>query len=133
MQNELMAMREAVNNACKFLGPGSRTGHKLETTMLRLERAAPDYLAPAAADSGPVAQELLDNGPWTYRTDPKATTPIGRYFVESDDFEHDVRLYINGDFACDEDRRAYGEALARTLNSAARARARGSDAKATER
>jgi hypothetical protein len=125
MQDELMAVREAVNNTCKFLGPGSRTGNKLEVAMLQLERAVQGAPATEAGADDQVAQEPFDNGPWTYRTDPKAASHAGRYFVESDDFSHDVRLYINGDFGCDDDRRKYGEALARTLNAAARVAARG--------
>jgi hypothetical protein len=118
MTDELMALREAVNNACKFLGASSRTGTNLEKAMLRLERAtrAAGAKLPAVGENSP--REAFDKGPWTYRTDPKASTHVGRYFVESDDFSHDVRLYINGDFGSDEDRRKYGESLARTLNHA---------------
>lgn len=112
MNAALIALREAVNKACKFMGPGSRTGGILETAMLAAERAAREGAAP----SEPV--EVFDKGPWTYRTDPKAETHLGRYFIESDDFSHDVRLYINGDFGSDDDRRVYGEALAATLNRA---------------
>lgn len=114
MSDELMALRAAVNNACSFLGPSSRTGNNLAKAMLDLERAAG---TPADAN-GKVALPAFDKGPWTYRMDPKASAHVARYFVESDDFSHDVRLYINGDFGDDADRRAYGEALARTLNLA---------------
>ena len=117
MTDKLRALRAAVDNTCKFLGPNSRTGGSLEKAMLDLERAAGAPATSADAGEG-AAQAPFDKGPWTYRTDPKASTHVGRYFVESDDFAHDVRLYINGDFGSDDDRRAYGEALARTLNFA---------------
>jgi hypothetical protein len=116
MSAAMIALREAVNKACKFLGPGSRTGNNLEKAMLAAEREAREGAASPAVEAA--AGEPFDNGPWTYRTDPKAETHVGRYFIESDDFSHDVRLYINGDFGSDEDRRAYGEALAATLNRA---------------
>lgn len=116
MTTAMIALREAVNKACKFLGPGSRTGTNLETAMLAAERATREGAALPAVETVVDAGELFDKGPWTYRTDPKADTHVGRYFIESDDFSHDVRLYINGDFGSDDDRRAYGEALAATLN-----------------
>lgn len=108
MTAELTALREAVSNVCKFLGPGSRTGRNLEQAMLAAERASQDA----------AQRTSFDKGPWRYQTDSKASTHVGRYFIESDDFAHDVRLYINGDFGNDEDRRRYGEALAAALNGA---------------
>ena len=120
MNAELIALRDAVANTCKFLGPGSRTGRNLREAMLAAERAAQQASPQVATNIAPAPEsEHFDKGPWTYRTDPKASTHVGRYFVESDDFSHDVRLYINGDFADDDACRAYGEALARTLNKAA--------------
>jgi hypothetical protein len=122
MNAELIALRDAVANTCKFLGPGSRTGRNLGQAMLAAERAAHEAAPLPTADTTPAPaaeDEPFDRGPWSYRTDLKASTHLGRYFVESDDFSHDVRLYINGDFADDDARRAYGEALARTLNKAA--------------
>lgn len=109
MTAELTALREAVSNACKFLGPGSRTGRNLEQAMLAAERASQAAAQPRSS---------FDKGHWHYRTAPKASTHVGRYFIESDDSTHDVRLYINGDFGNDEDRRCYGEALAAALNGA---------------
>ena len=38
--------------------------------------------------------------------------------VESDDFTHDVRLYVDGDFSDIWDRLAYAKAIATTLNAA---------------
>ncbi|MGZ8317529.1 MAG: hypothetical protein ACXWVD_00370 [Telluria sp.] len=59
---------------------------------------------------------LRDAGPWRYHAAPQAPEFVHRYFLESADFSHDVRLYINGDFADDEQRRLYGETLAAQLN-----------------
>jgi hypothetical protein len=59
---------------------------------------------------------MPDKGPWRYRHFPEAQQRDHRCFVESDDFAHDVRLYISGDFADDEQRAAYGYALAARLN-----------------
>ena len=121
MTDELIALRAAVDNACRFLGPGSRTGNRLAQAMTAAE-SAERLAAEARGECGPCSlaggELVFDKGPWAYRTDPKAATHVGRYFVESDDFKHDVRLYINGDFGNDDDRRRYGEALATTLNRA---------------
>jgi hypothetical protein len=55
-------------------------------------------------------------GPWSFgQTSEK---PRCRHFIESDDGTHDVRLYLDGDFASDESRTAYGEMIAEKLNSA---------------
>lgn len=58
----------------------------------------------------PVAAEV-DAGPW-------AVTETGN--VQSNDFEHDVKLGISGDFASKEERLAYGRWLVDTLNKAAK-------------
>ena len=39
-----------------------------------------------------------------------------KVFLETDDFTHDVRLYVNGDFANKEQEIKYASVLARTLN-----------------
>lgn len=39
-----------------------------------------------------------------------------RVYVESDDFTHDVRLYIDGDFADDQQKMKYAEGVAYALN-----------------
>ena len=55
-----------------------------------------------------------DKGPW------KAGFVRGeasRVFLESDDFTHDVRLYVDGDFASAEDKLAYAQDIARQLNN----------------
>lgn len=52
-----------------------------------------------------------DNGPWT------AQISDGRgVFVESGDFTHDVRLYVNGDFRDEAQNLAYARWLADVLN-----------------
>jgi hypothetical protein len=39
-----------------------------------------------------------------------------KVFLETDDFTHDTRLYVNGDFATKEDEIQYASNLARKLN-----------------
>lgn len=38
-------------------------------------------------------------------------------FIESEDFKHDVRLYVNGDFKSDEKCIIYAQAVADKLNN----------------
>ncbi len=53
----------------------------------------------------------MDRGPW------RVYKPIsGEVGITSDDFAHDVILYINGDFIDYEERVEYAEWLARKLN-----------------
>lgn len=54
---------------------------------------------------------------WRYRTDLANPDFACRYFVESDSpGDHDVRLYINGNFADDAQRGVYGRLLETKLN-----------------
>lgn len=57
---------------------------------------------------------IKDKGPWR----PGVTEDGHRHFVESDDFTHDVRLYLDGDFGSSEDKAAYMRGIAAALNSA---------------
>lgn len=52
---------------------------------------------------------VYDNGKWTAKIDKKV-------FVESDDFTHDVRLYVDGDFEDDLQKLAYAKEIAKRLN-----------------
>ena len=56
-------------------------------------------------------EELHDKGPWE----------VGRFgrFIYSDDFTHDVRLRVDGDFYNTEQQKAYSENLAAKLNAPA--------------
>ena len=56
---------------------------------------------------------IQERGPWTARTD-KGDSKV---FIESGDFTHDVRLYVNGDFEDDAQRMAYAQEIARRLNA----------------
>lgn len=75
-----------------------------------------DYKAQSLADpppqtgSGDAPQE---RGPWRARHDEGEPRKV---FVESYDFTHDVRLYVNGDFVDDVQRLRYAEEIARRLN-----------------
>src|SRR5690625_3225709 len=58
--------------------------------------------------------EPVDKGPWkagVNRSDK-------RTFIESDDFTHDVRLYVDGDFADQDEKLAYALGIADQLNAA---------------
>jgi len=54
-----------------------------------------------------------ERGPWK-----AITTSDKRAAVESDDFTHDVRLYVDGDFADMDQRMSYARAVATALNAA---------------
>lgn len=56
-------------------------------------------------------ESVVENGKWRHGQDN------GRVYVESDDFTHDVRLYVNGDFASNEQKLAYAAEIASRLNS----------------
>ena len=56
---------------------------------------------------------VADKGPWSVGTTPNST------YIESDDFTHDVRLEITGDFGNVNDLRLYAEGIAARLNSSA--------------
>jgi len=53
-----------------------------------------------------------DKGPWS-----EGKTDDGRVYIESEDFEHDVRLYVDGDFA-EGDCKHYAERMAAWMNAA---------------
>ena len=57
---------------------------------------------------------IIERGPWRAGNNRKD------YFVESDDFTHDVRLVITGDFESDEQRMDYAKEIARRLNAVGR-------------
>lgn len=58
--------------------------------------------------------EVQERVPWR----AGETKERAQAFIESDDFTHDVRLYVNGDFVDADQRFAYAEEIARRLNSA---------------
>ena len=54
---------------------------------------------------------VKENGHW------KCCVFNGRVGVESDDFEHDVILFVNGDFYDLEQRKDYAREIAKRLNA----------------
>ena len=54
----------------------------------------------------------MDKGPWRY-----ALSGDGEYYICSDDFKHDVCLYIRGDFADGVEKINYAKWLTDVLNS----------------
>jgi len=73
--------------------------------------------AKRAAPAGALVAKF-DKGPWRYIQE-KNTATTYKDIVESGDFTHDVRLYVNGDFASLEQRTDYCKGLAAALNSTA--------------
>lgn len=57
--------------------------------------------------------KVSENGKWT----AGAHSDGEQVFVQSDDFNHDVRMYISGDFVKVEDKLLYAEEIAKRLNS----------------
>ncbi len=70
-------------------------------------------------------RKWLDKGPWSVVTTPPPETAT---YLESDDFTHDVRMRVSGDFATVADRELYALALAEALNAAASSNAKVSGA-----
>lgn len=58
-------------------------------------------------------RDKVDIGPWS-----AGTTSDGRAYLESSDFTHDVRLYVDGDFAWSGDKLNYAKGIASQLNNA---------------
>ncbi|WVH13940.1 hypothetical protein CASP1_00017 [Alcaligenes phage CASP1] len=58
-----------------------------------------------------MSEVIIDNGPWH-----TGVTSDGRHYLESDDFTHDVRLYIDGDFAGDDDKARYAKGIEIQIN-----------------
>ncbi len=59
--------------------------------------------------------EIVENGPWeAYQEDSPAGYEIG---VESNDFTHDARLIVYGDFEDLDQKFAYAQEIAKRLNS----------------
>ena len=58
---------------------------------------------------------MSDHGPWRAGVDNECDL-IDKVYIESLDFTHDVRLYVNGDFTSEEDKLLYAKDIARQLN-----------------
>lgn len=69
----------------------------------------------AVAEFGGLGRQFneWDRGPWVWGKAKRG------FYVESRDFTHDVRLYIDGDFA-DGEQWQYAQALAQLLNRESR-------------
>jgi len=75
-----------------------------------LQNAREAITAIKQARSAPVQ----DKGPWiagVVQGQPK------RVYIQSEDFKHDVRLYVDGDFASDGQRFEYAEQMAQQFNT----------------
>ncbi len=59
--------------------------------------------------------EIVEKGPWKAGQEPSF---VGcETYVESEDFTHDVRLIVDGDFEGHEQRFTYAEEIAKRLNA----------------
>lgn len=67
----------------------------------------------AALAERPAQGEAVDKGPW--HAVAEHDNPVTGVWIESDDFAHDVRLYVNGDFADQGQRLAYAKRIADCL------------------
>lgn len=66
-------------------------------------------------DAITASQESPDLGPWHYGVTKEETRR--RVYLESDDFEHDVRLYLDGNFGSVEAMLVYASSLGQLLNA----------------
>ena len=66
-------------------------------------------------DAITASQESVDLGPWHYGVTKEESRR--RVYLESDDFEHDVRLYVDGNFGSVEAMLVYASSLGQLLNS----------------
>ena len=76
----------------------------------------PDHVA-LYTHPAPAVPAIEERGPWSARQD-KQQPWEQRVWIESDDFTHDVRLYVHGDFESSDQRFAYAQEIARRLNAA---------------
>ena len=81
--------------------------HSKPANAAPIERAEPELLAVAPT---PV-QPAPDRGPWLVNE-----WSNNRVVLQSDDFEHDVALIVDGDFADYDDKLAYAKRMANWLN-----------------
>lgn len=77
-----------------------------------LVKAADALRALCAAASRPVGVSVPDNGTWRAGWCDDGTD---RVFIESNDFTHDVRLYVDGDFESFRQRLNYAKRLAANM------------------
>lgn len=65
-------------------------------------------------------EPLSDAGPWAAGRcgPPRGEKGEDRVFLQSEDFTHDVRLYVDGNFATTEDKLEYARRLASVMNDA---------------
>jgi hypothetical protein len=64
-------------------------------------------------------EDVQEVGPWKAGCSADRITHSATHWVDSDDFTHDVRLYITGDFGDWDAKTAYAEEIAKRLNAAA--------------
>jgi hypothetical protein len=108
--DELRALADALWVAMSFHAPDSDARNALLLASVYLR---------AQADAQPVAAVpvIQERGPWLAGRD-KQQAWKQQVWIESDDFTHDVRLDVTGDFESDGHKFAYAQEIARRLNAA---------------
>lgn len=111
MTEEGMRLAVVFGLACEHVNgaPTEQTGALMAACAER-EADLRAHLECMAAMAWPA---VVEAGPWT-----SGISGAGRHYVESDDFTHDVRLWVGGDFADDDSKASYCAEIARRLNSA---------------
>lgn len=85
---------------------------QLKQALLRATSTTVTYRLPHESDT---KTEKLE---WSANYERRRTIDGDvEIFVESEDFTHDVRLYVNGDFESDEQKMRYAKSIADKLNS----------------
>lgn len=110
---------------------------KLTDALAAKERAENDWhnAKSEAAEHREALQKALSNrafdvGPWYAAL---GDTQPERAYIGSDDFTHDVRLYVNGDFTDLQQRLAYAREVAQRLNERDALAAKLAESEAAER
>lgn len=116
--------REALQGARKHLPVAAASWHEnahespgyaknVDKVLDIIKRVDAALAAIDAALSAP--QAVTEKGVWTAQHEQHDAR---RVYIESSDFTHDVRLYVNGDFEGEAQKLAYAREMANRLNAA---------------
>lgn len=99
--NVTQADRDAANTAFDIAFRGDTDG---------IDEAMAELFTRHRTANSTVPDGLADKGPWE-----AGVADDGRVFLQSEDFTHDVRLYIDGDFRDQNQRWAYAQSILSAL------------------
>ena len=105
---------DIVRDAAKYRALNTPEIADFDGTTVKASRQAVEEAADLIATR--MSQTIQDTGPW--RASKESADAVKGVFVESNNFDHDVRLYVNGDFADVDQRFAYARGIANSLNAA---------------